>query len=189
MHPSSHSPFQKKERQLRTHLVKTLFSSVWKVYLLAHLTAIREFQRKVLREVWVSTLAARKAHGLPLILPTTGKAIQNTRHPLPSITVNSPQACHQVHTSVPPFMLNRNVSKSTRCALKSAEKVTRVWEGQGIPEVSIRLSLFVQTPPGLAQFLTVWCLSNHKPPYLKLQPHTLLSYHLTYLLVVRSSGF
>ena len=79
----------KKKKKRTAHLFKTLFS-VWKVVLLAHSTAIREFQRKSWEE-WVSTLAARNVHDLPLILPTTEKAIQSTRPPLPSVIVDSPK--------------------------------------------------------------------------------------------------
>lgn len=35
-------------------------------------------------------------------------------HPAPSVIADSPKACHEVQTSAPPSMLNRNVSKNSR---------------------------------------------------------------------------
>ena len=75
-----------------------------------------------------------------------------------------PKACHQVQTSVPPFMLTRNVSKTARGTLQMVQKKTlSSWKKPGIPEVSTALC-----SPSLYELLldlhNSWPLSNHKPP-------------------------
>ena len=42
-----------------------------------------------------------------------------------------PKACHQVRTSVPPFMPSRTVSKTARGALQMVQKDTRPWRKTG----------------------------------------------------------
>lgn len=75
-----------------------------------------------------------------------------------------PKVCHQVQTSVQPFMLNRNVSKSARATLKMVQKkMCRSWKRTGIPKVSTLFTIFAHTYPGLVQFLRVLSLSHHKP--------------------------
>lgn len=94
------------------------------------------------------------------------------RHPVPSVIADSPKGCHQVQTSAPPSMLNRNVSKFQR-TLKRVQKDMQVLKEDR--------EFLKSAPCSPSLHDSSWTcpvpdggrpLSNHKPPCLKLQPHT-----------------
>lgn len=99
-----------------------------------------------------------------------------------------PKACHQVQTSVPPFMPSRNVSKTARGTLQTVQKKTlSLGRRPGTAEVSP--ALCSPSPHELLLGLhNSWPLSNLKAPDKTATPHAsflrflfpVTSYHLTY---------